>query len=495
VKKYLLEIIVFIGGAAVMIFEIVGARVLAPFVGTSIFVWASLIGVILAFLSWGYWWGGKRADKKPDYQSFSMMIFASALFIGLTGFLKLPILNFLQAVVKDIRLEAILASIILFGPASFVLATISPYAARLKIADTVHSGETVGRLYSISTIGSIVGTFLAGFVLVLYLGNTKIILLLSLLMFFTGLLAFYKGLPKAKINILLFVFAGFIALGNFDGLFFQNAVAFLNSQYSDIIIFRGTDIFGNTGRPVLELTTGRGAGQSAIFLDQDDDLVFPYLKFFRLAEHFNPGPKKALMIGAGAYTYPRDFLKRNSEAQIDVVEIDPKITEAARKYFNFKEDPRLTTYHEDGRVYLNKNTRKYDHIFIDAFRSYAIPYQLTTEEAVKKLYQTLNDNGVVAMNIISSITGDEGKFLRAEYATYKKFFPQVYVFRVNYPVASMVQNLILIAVKSDKILPFSDPDPELSAYLTHVWLKEIAADVPVLTDDYAPVDQYAMSIF
>jgi MFS family permease len=227
-KKYFLEIIVFIGGAAVMVFEIVGARVLAPFMGTSIFIWSALIGVILAFLSAGYWWGGRVADKKPNYQSFSFIIFLAAVFIGLTGIFKLPVLNFLQSAVKDIRFGAVLASVILFGPASFLLAMISPYAARLKMTDLNRSGETVGRLYAVSTIGSILGTFLTGLVLVLYLGNTKIIFLLSALVLIASLLAYSKKYVTAKVVLILLAFVGLGFAGKVDG-FFCLPVSFIST--------------------------------------------------------------------------------------------------------------------------------------------------------------------------------------------------------------------------------------------------------------------------
>jgi len=188
----------------------------------------------------------------------------------------------------------------------------------------------------------------------------------------------------------------------------------------------------------------------------------------------------------------RIFLFKYSEATIDVIEIDPMVTELAKKYFNLKEDPRLNIYHEDGRVFLNRTKEKYDAIFGDAFSSYySLPYQLTTKEAVQKKYNILNDNGVVILNIISSIEGEKGKFLRAEYATYKSIFPQVYLFPVTQPdYGSIVQNIILVALKSEKDQVFNSEDLELNEYLNHLWTKKIDMDMPILTDDYAPVDYY-----
>jgi spermidine synthase len=202
------------------------------------------------------------------------------------------------------------------------------------------------------------------------------------------------------------------------------------------------------------------------------------------------------MIGGAGYSYPKDYLKKFPDARLDVIEIDPMLTELAKRYFNLKDDKRLVIYHEDGRTFLNRTKKKYDVIFGDAFTSYyALPYQLTTRETVQKMYEMLNDDGVILINIISSIEGEKGKFLRAEYATFKTVFPQVYLFPVNeFNDGSKVQNIMLIALKSKQKPAFRNNDPELNKYLQHLWKTEIKKDVPILTDDYAPVDAYTMKI-
>src|SRR3989338_3749455 len=156
IYKYILEIAIFICGAVVMIFELVGSRVLGPYFGTSIFVWTSLIGIILGGLSLGYYFGGKIADKKPSLNILSLIIFLSAIFIGLTNFIKNFLLIFLQNNISDIRVSSVIASLILFLPASFLLGMVSPYAAKLKLDSLNTSGSIIGNLYAISTAGSIV---------------------------------------------------------------------------------------------------------------------------------------------------------------------------------------------------------------------------------------------------------------------------------------------------------------------------------------------------
>jgi spermidine synthase len=198
------------------------------------------------------------------------------------------------------------------------------------------------------------------------------------------------------------------------------------------------------------------------------------------------------MLGGCAYSYPKDFLKRFPNAHMDVVEIDPVMTELAKKYFRLKEDARLTTYHEDARRFLNRSDKTYDVIYGDAFNSISsVPFQLTTKEAIQREYDLLNDGGVVLANLISSIDGTSGKFLRAEYATYRSIFPQVYLFPVAFPEnGARVQNILLVAIKSDVSPLFESKDSELAEYLKHRWQKEVKNDLPILTDDYAPVDYY-----
>lgn len=177
ISKYLLEIVVFVCGAVVMIFELVGSRVLGPYFGTSIVVWTSLIGIILGSLSLGYYLGGKIADKKSSFKGLSLIIFFAAISIGLTVIIKDFWLFVLQNSFTDIRTSSVLASLSLFLPASVFLGMVSPYAVKLKLKNLNTSASTVGTLYAISTIGSIFGTFLSGFYLIPHFGTNKLLII------------------------------------------------------------------------------------------------------------------------------------------------------------------------------------------------------------------------------------------------------------------------------------------------------------------------------
>ena len=191
------------------------------------------------------------------------------------------------------------------------------------------------------------------------------------------------------------------------------------------------------------------------------------------------------------------YLKKFPEATIDVVEIDPELTQLAREHFRLKDDPRMNIIHEDGRTYINRTNKKYDVFLGDAYKSiYAIPWHLTTVEAAQKTYDLLNDEGVVIINIISAFSGKGSQFLRAETATYKKVFPQVYIFAAHDTVdGNRIQSIVLVALKSKQKPSFHSEVGEYDEYLGHEITDKIILDMPVLTDEHAPVEYYANKAF
>ncbi|HTW96936.1 MAG TPA: fused MFS/spermidine synthase [Candidatus Methylomirabilis sp.] len=493
-SKYGLEITVFLSGAALMILELAGSRLLAPFVGTSLVVWTSLIGIIMGALSLGYYAGGKIADRQAKAEVLAAIILAAAFTVLGVATVSFFVLAVIGASILGLYLKAVIAAVLLFALPSFLLGIVSPYAVKLKINSLAYTGRTVGDLYALSTIGSIAGTFAAGFWLIPFFGTMKILFFIAFLLIVAAAILAPRRLFKIKLLAILILLLLLIIFLKTSALASEMGFVDVDSQYNRIWIYPSRDVA--TGRPVLRLSTDPFGIQSAMFTDRDDDLVFKYLKYYRLGDVLNPGIKNALMIGGAAYSYPKDFLKNHLQANLDVVEIDAKMTEVAKKYFNLPDDPRLKIYHEDARIFLNNNQKKYDAVYVDAFNSHlSVPYQLTTQEAVREIYRGLNDGGVAIVNIISAISGDKGKFLRAEYATYQSVFPQVYLFQVDALNSTQVQNLILIAVKSNQGANFQSANLEYQGMLGMIWREPLAADMPILTDDYAPVDYYTMNLF
>jgi predicted membrane-bound spermidine synthase len=186
-KKFTLELVAFFCGAVVMSFEIVGSRMLGPYVGTSMFAWTSIIGVILLSLSIGYYWGGRIADMRPRADILSLFIFIAGLFLIITVLIKGLILETLTRSIDNIHIVSVIASLILFTVPSVLLGMVSPFAVRIKMKSVEKSGSTVGNLYSISTIGSIVGVFLTGFYLIPNYKISHIIMVLAIILFATAL--------------------------------------------------------------------------------------------------------------------------------------------------------------------------------------------------------------------------------------------------------------------------------------------------------------------
>jgi spermidine synthase len=485
-QRYIFEITVFTSGALVMIFEIIGSRVLSPFLGSSTYIWTSLIGVILGSLSLGYWLGGRLADKRPDVKILAGVIFGAGGLISVTVLTKDILLSFIASAGFGIELKAVMAALLLFAPASVCLGFVTPFAVRLKMTSVDQSGATVGRLYALSTIGSIVGTFAAGFYLIPFVGSVRTLYLIAGCLIALSVLLAPIVISTTNIAaITLFIFGAGASEGSAYLQRTNSGVYDIDTEYSRVQVFETRD--PNTGRPIRALATDPYFVQSATFLDSED-LVLEYAKYYHLIRHFKPDFDKTLLIGGAGYTFPREYLRAYPQATIDVVEIDPGMTQIARNHFRLRDDRRMRIFHEDGRMFVNRTeTAAYDAILMDAFGSlFTVPTHLTTLEAVEQFYRILADDGVVIFNLGSAISGEGSRFLHAELATYRKVFPEVLVFKVNqdYPDTRM-QNLMIVASKSKAPTGAGFED-----VLAHQYPINSDTSAPILTDDLAPVEHF-----
>ena len=499
VRQSILDITVFVCGGVVMTYEIIGSRVLSPFIGASTYVWTSLIGVILGSLSLGYWLGGRLADRKPDLRILASVIFFAGGLIALTVLIKEIALSFIASAPVGIELRSLFASLILFAPASICLGFVTPYAVKLRMLSLQDAGKTVGRLYALSTVGSILGTFAAGFVLIPFIGSVRTLYGLSAVLLVLSVVLVPFSVSRAKIGVIV-VFLFSIVSNEASVILLRQAndLHDIDTEYSRVQVFRTTD--PKTGRPIEALATDPYFTQSAMFFDSDDH-VFEYSRYYHLTRHFKPDLRNVLVIGGAGYSVPKDFLRRYEQVTIDVVEIDPQMTQIAEQFFKLKQDPRLRITHEDGRTFLRSSEpSKYDAILMDAFGSlFSVPYQLTTVEAVREMRRNLRDDGVVIFNLGSSIEGPASRFLHAELATYRAVFPNVYLFKVNadYP-DERLQNLMIVATASPEPAMSEITDAEIASLLSHRYPAEPRSDAVIITDDLAPVEYYnaiAQNIF
>ncbi|MBT3419018.1 MAG: fused MFS/spermidine synthase [Candidatus Magasanikbacteria bacterium] len=489
-RLYRLEGIVFCTGAIILVLEIAGSRVFAPYLGTSIFIWTSLIGIILASLSLGYHLGGKLADKNPNYKTFASILFFSGVAVLFLTLIKTPFLTFVRYTFTDIRLAALISTIVLFGPASTLLAMASPYAVRLKLNTIEMSGKTIGNLYAISTVGSIVGTFLTGFVLFSYFHLTHILFSLAILLFILSFIAASSYRRVHTLILLLFCAGSMIVSSEAQALLQQNGIIVRESPYQHIEVYT-QDTYREQNRKTRVMRTGTGGTQSAMFLDAPDELVFSYAKMFRLAEYTTPNIQSGLIIGGGVHSYTKHFLNTYASSSLDVAEIDPVLTELAREYFFLTDSPRLRLADEDGRTFLQHQDKTYDVVYLDAFRSNNnIPFHLTTKEFFDEIDVHLNENGTLIVNMISAFEGEKSEFFWAVFGTLSQTYPQVYAFQVQDEKApDERQNILLLATKN--IAPFSfDNETEFQQLFETRYTGDLLLDLPPLTDEFAPVDHY-----
>ncbi|MDL2216376.1 fused MFS/spermidine synthase [Desulfovibrio sp. OttesenSCG-928-M14] len=531
----LLALVVFLNGAAVMVLEMAGARLLAPELGTSVVVWTSIIGVILASLSLGYWLGGRLADsvlretskkqgkgKKSDagprdraFVILANLLMLASISVFITAALGTAAPGAISSLFSSLHLSTIITALTLFALPSTLCGMVSPYAVRLGITSSDSSGAVIGRLNAIATVGSIVGTFLGGFVLLSWFSTGSILLGVACCLLGTAVLVRARPvLPKAVFGILLVAAmignAGYADWVAKTGFYEENIPLSIETSYSSMRVAKGRQY----GRDALLLLTDPGSAQSGMYVDDPNELMFDYTRFYALGTALNPDAKRILMLGGGGYSVPKWLLAGRSglasdDFSLDVVELDPGMTRTAAAYFKIDlDDPRLTVFHEDARTFVNRAAAQtlsgqngpYDLIFADIFNSwYTVPFHVGTREAAQKIRSLLAEDGVYIMNIISAISGDNGRLLRSIRLAFMESFEQVDIFPVQQRFnGGLVQNVMLMARRGQNALP----DPEKQAFAPHVaallqnrWSAPFPApdkDVFALTDAFAPVERYTL---
>ena len=483
-KKYKLELVVFVCGAMTMVLELVAARVLSPYVGSSNLIWTSIIGIMLVFMSLGYWAGGKISDKNHDINDLSQFILISAISTSIIPILETIIVNNLAQVIEQLIIVAIISAIFIFGIPSFMLATASPIAVKLKNEEEKKVGSVSGKISSLSTIGSIFGTFFAGFVLIPNVGVSNIIIGSSILLLMLSILIHPKKDKKYVISMIIVTLVIILLCLTGKYLFkiaHLDVIKDEDSEYSRIWV-KDIKVADNVSYKTLQVDTELESYMN----EQTGEMAAKYLGYYDLFEYYNKNAKDALLIGGAAYTYPKHYLKRYDDKKIDVVEIDPKMTQIAEEEFDLDvNNPNLGIYHQDGRSYLNYSKNKYDVIMIDAFTGRNVPFELTTYEAMCNAKRMLNEGGIVMTNVISSLEGKDSKFIKHEYATYKKVFDDVKLFMVNTQDKNQVQNLILIGIKGESNIDKSKE--EKYQVLLETEVKDFESDSQISTDDFAPI--------
>jgi spermidine synthase len=489
---------VFFSGMTSLAVELSASRLLGNYFGSSNLVWASIIGLVLIYLTIGYTMGGKLADKHPQIDWFFGILAWAALLIGVIPLVSRPILRFSSQAFDFMQLGPLFGSfiavLILFSAPVILLGTASPFAIRLAMEDKASSGSLSGKIYAISTLGSFIGTFLPVLWLIPTIGTYRTFVTLSASLLAVALIGLWKtSSAKTVLKYLwmpiLLIFLSLIGLSGLDkttqGLIFETESAYNYIQVQEI-----------EGTRYLRLNEGQGIHSE--YKAGVTNYHGPW-EYVQAAPFIKPNTcdlnavKRIAIIGLAAGTSAKEAIAAFPQVVVDGFEIDPKVAEVGRIYFAMQ-DPKLNVVLEDGRWGLEKSKNRYDVISIDAFRPPYIPWHLTTREFFQEVRGKLTTDGVAVLNIVRM--ADDRQLVDSLVMTLKQVFPTVMitdiprtfnsiVFATVQPtnVQSVVQNYMCLAKKS------SAPQVVLDVLTTTlINIQPEPTSGTIFTDDRAPVE-------
>ncbi|UOF92089.1 fused MFS/spermidine synthase [Fodinisporobacter ferrooxydans] len=486
-----LYVYVCVTGASVMALELAASRFLAPYFGTSMIVWANIIGLILLSLSLGYWLGGRLADRKPSGNILMTLSLLSGIWSSLLPLWGQIIFRYLSGGIMNTPVLTILLSfvsiLLVFAPPVFLLAMVSPFALRLVAGPPEQTGKIAGNLYAFSTLGSIIGTFGTAFGTIPFLGTQETLYLWSASL----LLISCIGLKSSRIGrlawfslalpLLLYLWLHGPLKQNGDVLWSKDTL------YQFVQVIRNSD--GTTA-----LVYNEGGGVQSLHRPHDalnpNDYYDDYLLLPYLVNH----PGKAVILGSAGGTIPHLLARYDKpffpNLQLTGVEIDPAVIPLARKYFGFlPSDGKLVN--ADGRQFINHTNNRYDIIIVDAYtQQIYIPFHLATQEFFTQLKEHLQPSGVVALNV--NAISPNSKLLVSMEKTVQSVFPYTYVIKArgqyNYILLGSQTKLSTSGFAqipaTNPIHAIAEEWPVSMRPLAH---KETAAGT-LLTDNHAPVE-------
>ncbi|MCL4561331.1 MAG: fused MFS/spermidine synthase [Chloroflexi bacterium] len=496
-RRYL-YLAVFFSGMTSLAVELSASRLLGNVFGTSNLVWACIIGLILIYLTLGYYIGGKWADRSPHPRTFYTILVWAAFTVGLVPVVSHPVLQVSAQAFDQLQMGILFGSfaavLILFIIPVTLLGTASPFAIRLAITEPAEAGRISGRIYAISTLGSFIGTFLPVLVLIPTIGTFRTFVAFSALLLLVALVGLGRSagwrsaLVYVWMPLALLVLAWIGIRGPYkttSGLIYET-----ESAYNYIQVLQ------SDGYTMLRLNDGQGI--HSIYSPKELDFHGPWEQVLA-ASFFNPAPydpgkvKSMAILGLAAGTTARQATSVYGPIPIDGYEIDPEIIEVGRKYFDMNE-PNLNAIVADGRWGLEHSTKRYQIISVDAYRPPYIPWHMTTREFFEIVRDHLTEDGALAINVGRS-TGDRS-LIDALGTTIRSVFPSVYVVDIPNTFNSMIyatmqpttsanlgQNLAYLTQKHDT-------SPLLLEVISTAMmnLQDPPKHTIVFTDDRAPIE-------
>lgn len=499
---------VFFSSACIMVLEIVAGRLIAKHLGSSLYTWTSVIGVVLAGITVGNYLGGRIADRFPVRKALAVLLAISSATCVIIVVSNNLVGEWIWLWKFSWPVRVLTHVFLVFMLPSTMLGTISPVVAKMALDRGLPTGRTVGDIYAFGAAGSIVGTFLAGFYLIAAMGTIAIIWTVGAALLVMGIL---YGARLRTLYLWAVIFFALMAMATApfrlareigEGLALKEkpdpTILYEDeSQYCYITVRRSLKTV-NERRFMQDKLT-----HSKIIMNNILDLQYAYEHIYAAVTHLAGLDKNkisALLIGGGGYVFPRYIEKVWPESHIDVVEIDPSVTEAAMQAFGLERDTPINTFTMDARIYVDRLLEKkysggqvprYDFIYEDAFNDYSVPYQLTTKEFNDKIAQILTDNGVYLMNLIDIY--DSGLFLGSVIKTLRQTFPYVYAIAERQTPS---QRHTFVVIAAGRKFNLEDLDLGNLEAGSNLWIlndSEIEALIGegrgiVLTDDYVPVE-------
>jgi spermidine synthase len=492
-----LRLLVVAGGFASIGVELTASRLLAPYFGSSTFIWAALIGLTLTFLSLGYWLGGHIADRHPTPALLYALSVAAALVIAIIPIVARPLLNSSLDAFRTLDAGAfygsLLGTLLLLAPPIVLLGFVSPFAIRLQLADVASAGHTAGSLYALSTLGSIAGSFLPVLILIPLLGTAATFVALSLILLapsIAGLIA-VKVRPLTAGAALVAVAVPALSLAAPATIRPPDRGTLLREEES---AYNYIQVVDEAGQRSLILNEGHAIHS---IYDPNQLLTGGPWDYFMVAPLLvdsagSTTPRNAMLIGLAGGTAARQLTAAYGPLPIAGIEIDPEIVKVARDYFGLDDLPNVAVRVADGRYALRTTDRTFDLIGVDAYRQPYIPFQLTTREFFQEVADRLSPTGVAVVN--AGRTATDFRLVDALASTMRDVFPYVVAIDV-----ARYNNTMLIASRSplsvDALqanaarLPAASPARAAASWsLASGHIRQITPGGAVFTDDRAPVE-------
>jgi len=490
-ERNLLTLASFIAGFSLMTIELVASRIMSPIIGSSVFTWTSVIGVILLGMAVGSLLGGKLADKYSDNSILSLAFVISSVAVFIIPFLSSHF-SWIIENTNSIIVATLFLSIYIFLIPSIFMGSIQPIILKKYSQNFSKIGSEYGFLSSIWSLGSILGVFLTGFLFISFLGSMETIYSIAVVLILLGLI-FSIVYKEKKVTIYLFIILIFFLVA----LFFQMIQI---SKTKNIVYEKETQYYKAR---IVDFQTLAFGKSRALFLDFDShsietSKIVPnfYTEIYPAFKAFNDNIRDILVIGAGAYTLPKYLSNFYEKSEVSVIEIDPEISMIAKKYFNL-DTVKIKTIVGDARQVVGKSDKKYDLIYGDAYSSFiSVPGHLLTLEWNEEIKKHLNENGIYAINFIGSLSGEKSALFRSILNTFRKTFDNYYIFSFGNSQDS-IQNITILGLNSrermDKVeiskLLARGQNSFLSGYLVSNDEKYLDPNVLILTDNFYPIEK------